>query len=168
MPERLPDVIDPMGFAEKRRHLKGVIPVLKLDRLAEFLMETDGEVKVDLTFTRQGRTATIVGQVTADLTLQCQCCLGPISWPVACVVNLGIVNSLDAAMQLSDEMEPLLVTPDAEMPLADIVQDELILAVPAIPQHPDCRMPLPADPAPERPNPFADLAQLKSKRSIQE
>jgi uncharacterized protein len=52
------------------------------------------------------------------------------------------------------------------IPLADIVQEELLLALPVIPQHGACGpaapiKKLPPPSVPERPNPFAVLAKLK-------
>ena len=52
------------------------------------------------------------------------------------------------------------------MPLADIIQEELLLAIPSIPQHGQCEAFAPREMAQtpiatKRPNPFAALAELK-------
>lgn len=165
MPERLPEVVDPIAFAEKRRRLVGSIPLSRLDRLEGVVLDPSGQVEVELVFSKSGRIPIVEGTVEAELTLQCQCCLGPINWPVSSHLSLGIVSSVDAAVALPDALEALLVDPGAEVAIADIVQDELLLAIPAVPQHPNCRLPKAADPTPERLNPFADLARLKTKSS---
>jgi uncharacterized protein len=168
MPDRLPDVIDPLSLAQKRRHLRGEIPLSQLDRVAEALFETQGTAKVELQFGKTGRQAGVTGCVEADLVLQCQCCLGAMSWPVKSEVNLGIVTSVDEALLLPESMEPLLIEAESEIPLADIVQDELLLAIPTVPRHPNCQVPNPLKAKTDKPHPFAGLAELKSKLSSQE
>lgn len=165
MPERLPEVVDPVAFSEKGRRLAGSIPVSRLDRLEGLVLDPSGQVEVELVFSKSGRIPVVEGTVKAQLTLECQCCLSPIDWPVESHLNLGIVSSVDAAVALPERLEALMVDPGAEVALADIVQDELLLAIPAVPQHPNCRLPKAADPMPERANPFADLARLKTKSS---
>ncbi len=168
MPDRLPDVIDPLALAEKRRHLRGEMALGQLDRVVKLLVDAQGSARVDLMFSKTGRQASVTGRVEAELVLQCQCCLGAMSWPVRSVVNLGIVSSVDQALMLPESMEPLLLDAESEMPLADIVQDELLLAIPAVPRHADCQLPRPLEAKPEKPHPFAGLAELKSKLSSQE
>jgi uncharacterized protein len=77
------------------------------------------------------------------------------------IVRLGIVRSLDEADLLPESFEPLLLEEEI-IPLADIVQEELLLAIPAIPQHPQCgRAPQEGvKPKNQRENPFAVLADL--------
>ncbi|MEY2679997.1 MAG: hypothetical protein RL661_228 [Pseudomonadota bacterium] len=168
MPDRLPDVIDPLSLAQKRRHLKGEIPLSQLDRVAEALLEAQGAAKVELRFSKSGRQAVVTGLVEADLILQCQCCLGAMSWPVRSEANLGIVTSVDEALQLPESMEPLLVEADSEILLADVVQDELLLSIPAVPRHPNCQLPDSFEAKSDKPHPFAGLAELKFKLSSQE
>ncbi len=86
-------------------------------------------------------------------------------------VRLGLVVSDEEARQLPEGMEPLLVT-ESPMPLSEIVEDELILALPLIPMHsPDAckgveplrRSRVIAESDQERAdNPFAVLESLKS------
>ena len=132
-----------------------------LTRLADALMNTEGEVTVDLAFGREGRTATITGSIQAELQLQCQCCLEALQWTVSAVVKLGVVGSIDAAALLPEDYEPLVLEAE-QIAVADIVQDELLLAIPYCPQHPQCGAPAPTEPGnePERANPFGILADL--------
>lgn len=169
MPEHLPDAVDPVAFAEKRGRLVGRLAIGDLDRLAPMVKNPEGHVDLDLQFGKQGRLPLIEGRVAAQLVLECQCCLGPLEWNIDSKVRLGIVESVDAALLLPEDTEALIVEPDVEVLLADIVQDELLLAVPVIPQHDDCHLPgeTPA-PAEARRNPFASLADLKLKSTSEE
>lgn len=165
MLEHLPEFIDPLALVEKRRQFKGSLPLSQMTRLHDLLFDREGEVDFDLRFGKEGRIAAVTGSVQAKLKLQCQCCLGSIPWTVDSIVSLGVVSSIDEADRLPEGYEPLLLEGET-LPLTDIVQEELLLAIPTIPQHDRCG---PADPpvremAPEpakRPNPFAVLANLK-------
>lgn len=169
MPEHLPDAVDPVAFAEKRGHLVGRLAVGGLDRIASMVKNLDGYVDLDLQFGKQGRLPLIEGRVAAKLVLECQCCLEPMEWKIDSRVRLGIVESVDAALLLPEDTEALIVEPDVEVLLADIVQDELLLAIPVIPQHDDCHLPGKTPvPAEAKRNPFASLADLKLKSTSEE
>lgn len=131
---RLPEYIDPLHLADKRGALKGQIPVSSLDRLAGLLFDDTGAVTVDLFFGREGRLAKIEGHMEAVLELECQNCLQAVQWPVKHTVKLGIVTSIDQADRLPEDYEPLLVV-EGKMPLKNIVEDELLLILPAFPKH---------------------------------
>ncbi|MDI1230353.1 MAG: YceD family protein [Methylobacter sp.] len=131
---RLPEYIDPLHLADKRGELKGQIPVSSLDRLADLLFDETGAVTMDLFFGREGRLAKIEGYMEAVLELECQNCLQAVPWPVKHTVKLGIVTSIDQADRLPEDYEPLLVV-EGKMPLKNIVEDELLLILPAFPRH---------------------------------
>lgn len=134
MLDRLPEYIDPLHLADKRSVLRGQIPLHSLDRLADMLYSDAGAVAVELFFGREGRLAKIEGQIKAVLLLKCQNCLEAVEWPVDSMVKLGIVSSIDQADRLPEDYEPLLVE-EADIPLKDIIEDELLLALPAFPKH---------------------------------
>ena len=165
MVEHLPELIDPLALAEKNRQFKGSMPVSKMTRMQDILLRREGEVRFELRFGKDGKFAVITGMVEADLELQCQCCLGAIACPVSSRVSLAVVGSVDEAGLLPGCYEPLLFD-KANIPLADIIQEELLLALPTIPQHGRCEAYKPKEKGPkleipERPNPFAVLAKLK-------
>ncbi len=131
---RLPEFIDPLHLADKRGELKGQIPVSKLDRLADILFSDTGAVTVELYFGREGRLAKIEGQLEAVLELECQNCLQTVQWPIKHAVKLGIVTSLDQADRLPEDYEPLLID-EGKILLKNIIEDELLLILPAFPKH---------------------------------
>jgi len=168
MVEHLPEFIDPLALADRGRQFKGSLPLSKMTRLQDVLLDGPGEVSFVLRFGKDGKLATVTGLVEAELRLQCQRCLGAVLWPVSCKVSLGVVRSIAEADLLAESYEPLLLEGDT-LALADIVQEELLLALPAIPRHSACEpaaqaapeQAKAADAAPQRPNPFAVLAKLK-------
>ncbi len=165
MVEHLPERIAPLALVEKRRQFKGSLPLSQLVRLQDVLLNPEGEVRFALRFEKHGKLSMVTGIVEAELELQCQCCLGPIAWPVSSRVKLAVVSSIDEADLLPESYEPLLLEEET-MPLAVIIQEELLLAIPSIPQHGQCEASAPREMAqtpyaPKRPNPFAALAELK-------
>lgn len=134
MLDRLPELIDPVLFAEKERKLKGAILLSSLPRLKDILAEDSGSVAVELSFGRHGRSHWVRGKVEAVLKLECQNCLEVFDWPVKSTFILGIVTSIDEANLLSDDYEPLLLKED-KIALNDIIEEELMLSVPAFPKH---------------------------------
>lgn len=164
--ETIPELIDPVALAEKKRRFRGVFPLAKMTRLADVLASDEGEVRFELNFAKEGGIAAIVGKVEAKLSLRCQCCLGELPWQVVGELRLGAVRSLEEADLLPEGYEPLLLEEDV-VPALDIVQDEVLLAIPAIPRHDGCVAPAVEErqeqtPEPaRRENPFAVLSALK-------
>lgn len=161
MLRRLPDLIDPREFAERRRRIVGGLALSSFGRLREALAEYDGEVRFELVFGRSERLIAVEGWVEAVLVLECQRCLESLSWPVRSELRLAVVASLDEAARLPAHFEPLLVAAEQSVAPADIVEDELLLAIPAIPRHPVCQMAGTDRSAPGKDHPFAVLAALK-------
>jgi uncharacterized protein len=171
MLDRLPEYIDPLHLADKRGALKGRIPLSSLDRLADMLANDTGSVVIEFFFGREGRLAKIEGRIEAVLELKCQNCLQAVEWPVNSVIKLGIVTSIEQADRLPESYEPLLLEEEKVL-LKNIVEDELLLILPAFPKHQyPCFVPKlgnkPLDSlvnakqsSPE--NPFSILAKLKN------
>jgi uncharacterized protein len=83
-------------------------------------------------------------------------------------VRLALVEDAAVEEGLPEGYEPLEIVGE-EVPLADLVEQELILAAPIVPQHDDCNSPETAGAPPEEPvtrndasekSPFKDLAAL--------
>ncbi|HBA66799.1 MAG: metal-binding protein [Gammaproteobacteria bacterium HGW-Gammaproteobacteria-10] len=134
MLDRLPELIDPLSFADKHSELSGQIKLKSLSRLAPLLKNDTGVATVDLFFSRQGRLASIEGKIAATLTMECQNCLNEMDLHIENTIKLGVVSSLDEADRLPEGYEPLLVG-EGKIPLKDIVEDELLLALPDFPRH---------------------------------
>ena len=106
----------------------------------------------------------------ARLPLQCQRCLGSVETEVAVQRSLRFVSGENQAAALDADSEDDVLALSRAFDLRDLIEDELILALPLVPVHGSCPEPLVApadDPAfeqPARPNPFASLAALKSAK----
>lgn len=166
-----PDKINPWQLAAERGRLEGELPLAALPRLAAVNRAT-GQVGVSLEAgIDEGGISFIRGTLQADLELDCQRCLRPFYLPMTVEVDLGLVRAEADAERLPDRYEPLLVA-ETGLVVADLVEDELLLALPQIPRHEDLRACEANGYATEMPNtplpqPFAALASLlaDSKRS---
>ena len=104
-------------------------------------------------------------QLEAELPLQCQRSLNRFLLPVRIGQRLGLVRDEADEAGLPPDYEPLLVPEDGQLQLLDIVEDELVLAVPPVPVAPGSEAVERDWPAQEeelaKANPFAALASLK-------
>ena len=117
-------------------------------------------------------------EVRAKLSVQCQRCLDAMLLAVESNSTLGVVSGPDEAERLPDDLDPLLVG-DGRVALRALVEDELLLAVPAAPTHrpEECAVRLDelnaepeqsSDPDEGAGNPFAALAEWKSDKENQD
>ena len=172
MLNRLPETIDPTHLADTRGELKGQIPISSLDRLTKMLIDDSGSITVDLYFSREGKVPIIEGRIKAILQLECQKCLEAIEWPIEETIKLGIVKSIEQANRLPEELEPLMIEEDKIL-LKNIIEDEIILILPAYPKHEHNCFSLEInkteqivnEETPSRENPFSILAKLKKTES---
>ncbi len=136
MLDQLPVLINPLSFCERGKRLVGSIKISKLTRLSDILVDNCGLVMVDFSFDKEGRLATVKGEIKAALMLQCQACLKQVEWHIDRSFKLGLVTSLEQADRLTSDCEPLILK-DEKILLIDLVEDELLLALPDFPRHKD-------------------------------
>ena len=103
-----------------------------------------------------------------EVVLECQRCLQPMSVPLQVERRLFLVAGEDTAETLDADSDDdvLALTPSVD--LRALVEDELLLALPLVPRHDACTLPLPAgvSDSPEEAeaaHPFAALAALRGK-----
>ena len=169
MSDQLPKHVDAHRLARQESRLVGTIPVSRLARLGAFLSDHRGTAEAELQFGMDpGGIEFVRGRVQAELALVCQRCLEPLTEWVRAEFCLGLAASEALAARLSEVYEPVLVG-DEPLGTWELIEDELILALPIVPRHEpqQCAAQVPrepkAEPGEERPNPFAALEQLKHK-----
>nr|WP_328988181.1 YceD family protein [Thiorhodovibrio winogradskyi] len=95
------------------------------------------------------------------LRLTCQRCLGIMDWRLDEYSVLALVQGFDEAGRLPDNYDPLLLEEPLLQPLK-LIEDEILLAIPAIPRHPRCNAP---DSPLTGPPKSLDLAPLMPNRA---
>ena len=101
----------------------------------------------------------------AEVTLQCQRCLQAVRRPLAVARRFRFVRSEQEATRLDEEIEDDVLVLPPRLDLLELLEDELILALPIVARHDGaCPQPLPLPAAvveEAAPNPFAKLAALR-------
>jgi len=168
MLDQLPELIDPVVFAERTSHLVGSVKFQRMDRLSEFLFDKEGGLDVDLHFYKEGKVPTIEGHIEGHLSLICQTCLQALPWDVRKEVKIGMVQTIEQADRLEDGLEPMVIT-EGKMSFPGMVEDEVIIALPDYPRHTENCMQYtnvefvaPEKTGNEPDNPFSVLAKLKN------
>jgi uncharacterized protein len=77
----------------------------------------------------------VTGRVQACLRLTSQRCLEEVEIPVDAPIELALIRRDEDALDLPEHLDPWLVSEERLNPL-DLVEDELLLAVPQVPRHP--------------------------------
>ncbi|MBL8296952.1 MAG: DUF177 domain-containing protein [Rhodanobacteraceae bacterium] len=163
-----PEIVDAWRMVSARRSFNGRLPVARLTRLTDALAAPDGTVTYDIEFGRDELgQAYLALQAQVELVLTCQRTLELFAMPVAIDTRLGLMTREEDEAGLPPGYEPLLLD-SAEIRLAEVIEDELLLALPLIPVKPgleESDFTWSTDPAqaeaPQRPNPFAALGGLK-------
>jgi uncharacterized protein len=164
-----PESIDAWRAVAARRIHQGEVPLARFTRLADSLADVEGVCRFRIEFGRDALGAATVG-LTADagLPLVCQRTLQRFVLPVHIEQHLGLIRSEREESALAPETEPVLVPENGMLCPLDLVEDELILALPVVPLSPrDPDEPEPPPAVDEEPHstPFAALAALKQKSS---
>lgn len=151
------------------RRFEGCFPLSEMTRLGGSLADADGHCRYALEFGRDDALQVAFAELTIDagLPLVCQRSLGRFVFPVASVQRLGLIRHEDEEAALPPGYEALLVPEDGQLRPRDLVEDELVMALPVVPVAPDSE---PVDrtwPAGEEEqraaSPFAALASLKKE-----
>jgi len=163
----VPEVLDASRMVAARRGVGGRVPLASLTRLRDSLVDTEGEVVYSLDFgTDELKVPFVELRVETRLPLLCQRTLERFEFPVAIEQRLGLIRDEADEAALPPGYEALLVPEDGMLKPVELVEDELILAVPVIPVKPGTEAmerDWPAEEAEmERVNPFAALSALKN------
>ena len=162
MSPALPQFLNPWQALKTQAQFAGAVPLSAFSRLRSELVDLEGRLDYGLRFQRdEEKRGLILGWVSGRLRLTCQRCLQPMDYGVRCSVALALVSGIEEAKRLPEAYDPLLVE-DAPMRSILLLEDELLLALPQIPRHPEgaCRPPVSTE-LPREKHPFAALADWK-------
>ena len=171
----LPKQLDLRGLAARGVHIEGTVSPEDLPRLADsgIAIADSGSAAFDFRRDEEARYVLAVC-VKAKLVMKCQRCLSDMEVPVKSASLLACVWTDEEAATLPATYEPLLVDDTAD--LSDIVEEEILLAIPVSPIHEkECKSAeqraalqtdkeeaAAVDETGERDSPFAVLERLKS------
>lgn len=123
------------ALAARRAGLSGEYRVADMHRLVAHVGTDNGTVAV--TFSFAPRTA---GWLALDLNFRsclsvtCQRCLKPFELELSEQVEMGVLIDGDSVAALPDDVEPVVFDGD-RLSLLQLIEDEMIVAVPLVPKH---------------------------------
>lgn len=164
----LPKLIDPGKWADRAAVCEAAVPLRQFTRLLDGMLGDAGDVQVDVAFARDPRgLARLTGALHTTLSATCQRCLAPVSVPLQADVDVYLLSDEAYADRLSED-EDFVVFQDGHLDLPELLEDELILALPLVTRHEDCEPQVALveaepeqEPEAKKENPFQILANLK-------
>jgi len=164
--EPLPLQVDPRKLAGREAVLDYCVALADLPRFASVLLDDKGSVRMQLSFAYdEGGTLILRSLLKTQVLLRCQRCLQAMPLEVQSRCSYALLAKGTDATAVSAQHEALEL--DESLALAELIEDELLLALPLIPAHAegDCQMPAWNNPQEEsatsKTNPFSVLARLR-------
>jgi uncharacterized protein len=168
--------LDVAAFAKEAGRIEGRWPLRALVRLHDAAHpDADPRDAAEVSWQARGEWRLAGGgggrpwlhlSAGAGMALVCQRCLGAVVVPLEVKRSFLFVPGEDAAAQLDADSEDDVLALTRALDLQELLEDELLLALPLVPRHTVCPEPLPlvldvGAAADDTPNPFAVLAALK-------
>jgi uncharacterized protein len=141
MSREFPDFVDPCKAADGRRTFAGTMPLKRMQRLVPLLAAESGgagsgEARFRARFARDRQgTVTVALQVEARLPLICQRSLRPYEEVIDRRSLVAIIEGPADQELLPESYEPVMVE-NGRLALQDLVEEELLLAIPQVPKNP--------------------------------
>ncbi|PNS08270.1 hypothetical protein Lysil_2446 [Lysobacter silvestris] len=149
-----------------QRLFEGRLELAELPRLAGLLADRKGEIAYRISFDRDAmQIAYATLEIEAALPLECQRSLESFELPVRIDQRIAFIRDEAEEAALPEGYEAWLVDASDVISPRDLIEDELILVVPAIPVKPGTEA-MAAEWSPDEKevaaaNPFAALAALR-------
>lgn len=140
----LPIYVEPFRLCDGNARVQGHLPATRLQRISE-CADTTGAgttsgAEVDLLFRRddEGRNR-IAGTVDMVVGRTCSRCLEPLDVPVHVQVDLLVLAAGTPVPESAEDLDIVEVV-DGRLALVDLVEEEVLLALPQFPAHESCDM----------------------------
>ena len=168
--------VSPYELARKQAGWTGKIPIDRFARLSQIVKGTEW-VEIELEFCLdEDKRPLLYGQVKTIAELPCQRCLQGVGVDLSASIDSRLVRSELEAQRVnpeSGETRDIMIVPEDEVRVADLVEDDLLLSIPEqiCPDQKFCsnapamEYPAAAISAGDQPvldNPFKVLEKLKS------
>jgi len=131
----LQKVIYPYKLAAHGGEMAGEVPLDQFRRLAGYLLDTEGKAQVTLVYglTEKGMPL-VTGRIQAVVRRECVNCSHAVEEKIDFIPQIVIVKSEDEASELGEALDPVVMT-DEKIELVDLIEDEIILALPILARH---------------------------------
>jgi uncharacterized protein len=134
MPEDGAKPVNVAVLADAGSKVELAVPVQKLERIAEYLANCEGMVTGSVGLSREAGRIVAEVVLATTLAMRCQRCLQSVVLPIESCSRVVLLEDEAAAQQVPPELETALA-PEGRLRLVDLVEEELLLALPAAPRH---------------------------------
>jgi uncharacterized protein len=174
-----PDRLDVRAFAQNAAQLAGELSLSNLERLSQDLYRQKPDLTLETVhWQASGESVAVTGGVAqswlhlsiqAQIPLQCQRCMLGMAHSIDTQHSFRFVKDEEEANAQDDEAEEDLLVASKQFNLLELIEDELVMALPYVPTHDVCPVPVTLQSSSEeyeaalqaKPNAFAALGALK-------
>jgi uncharacterized protein len=145
-----PSRLDMAAFAKRGGFLQGEHSLQAFGRLVDQMhSEPTSEAPVPVVWSASGEVVSgragnpeiwLSLKVDTRVRLVCQRCLEPVFADLAVDRRFHFVEGEQQAAALDAESDDDVLTLSRRLNLIDLIEDELVLALPLVPRHPDCAL----------------------------
>ncbi len=129
-------IIDPFRFAKRAQQLNTIVQLMPVGRL-EGVIAQESQLNLLLNGGRNENNRLVLsGEINGTVKVICQVCLDIVEYPVDITFRLLPVISEEQAEKLNQNIEPIIIEDD-KLELDELVNNELILAMPVAICHRD-------------------------------
>ncbi|MDK1289952.1 23S rRNA accumulation protein YceD [Pseudoalteromonas umbrosa] len=167
---KIPITLDPGRAAQRRATYDGIVSLEELSRLQQVVQDQVGEIAVTIhcDIDQQGLVV-IRGSARTRVTLVCQRCNDELGLDLAQDFAYSPVGLGAESDDLPESYDVVELDEEGEINLRQLIEDELILAIPIVPMHDEASCSFSNKPVSfgeieaedSKPNPFEILKQLK-------
>ena len=136
MPDDGSKLRDVSVLADEETVVEVEIPVSRMARLVTELSAPTGVARGTVSFARDRGFAVAQVQVRADVSLVCQRCLMPMVVEIEAGSQVFLPHSEAAAERVPEGVE-LMIAADGRLRMSELIAEDLLLALPFAPLHPD-------------------------------
>ena len=133
-----PGRFDAYRLAHERGVVEGSVDPRRLPRVADLLADGPASVawRIEGTKDALGRPAVTV-VLSGSVSLTCQRCLGDLDWPIEQRSEVLLARDERELAALDAHNESEVVLAEGSLDPLTLVEDELVLALPFAPRHPE-------------------------------
>ena len=129
-------LLDVERLAETRAGIDFAVPLAELPRLRSRLASVEGNVRGHVHFVREAGVAVAELTMSGTARLACQRCLEAMEVAVESQVRVGLIAAEADMGRVPEDLEPMLA-PEGRVSIGELVEEELLLALPIVPLHED-------------------------------
>ncbi|WP_129211927.1 YceD family protein [Candidatus Pseudomonas adelgestsugas] len=170
-----PIQVNPYKLADSNISLQGEMLLACFDRLCSQSFNTLNMVQIKFIFKRDERKSVVINSIiNTEGQMVCQRCLELFTMPIHSKCNYVVVKEGADTQSLLKDYEVLELSAD-HLNLHELIEDELLLALPIVPVHnaEECQQPTWLNAEPKlsdneiiRYSPFSILAQFKHNLNV--